>query len=295
MFIMEDGLNPKEDKISFSVPIRELMGIDKVTMRFSTSENPENDRNFVFFTLPELSSSDITVKSEGKDPKQKTVVKIAIGDDFRFKTIIGSEEGISYDLIESLWFNSDSNFGSSDSLAAEVLEKGKNPGLGVRTLHSRGITGRGINVGIIDQNIAGSHPEYIGRIKAYMDVGCNQSSDSGSMHGPAVLSLLAGKEIGTAPEANVYFAAAPSWTGDSKFQSQALEWIIEENRKLADDEKIRVVSVSAAPSGEGAPFTKNHDDWDNSVKKAEAEGILVLDCTTDHGFIGGGYYNPEKP
>ena len=110
------------------------------------------------------------------------------------------------------------------------------------------------------------------------------------MHGPAVASLLVGETCGTAPGAKVYYAAAPSWTKDTAYQARALEWIIEQNRQLPQDRKIKVVSVSAAPSGSGSLFTKNQPMWDEACRKAEAEGMLVLDCTQHRGLIGPGFF-----
>jgi hypothetical protein len=37
-----------------------------------------------------------------------------------------------------------------------------NPGLGVRELHEEGITGKGVTVAIIDQNMILDHPEFQG-------------------------------------------------------------------------------------------------------------------------------------
>jgi subtilisin family serine protease len=176
-----------------------------------------------------------------------------------------------------------------------VLEKGKNPGLGVRSIHKRGITGKGVNVAIIDQNLCLNHPEFKGKVVQYKDVGCNQPPYSGSMHAPGVMSLLAGNTIGTAPDARVYFAAAPSWTEDAKYQANALEWIIEVNQSLPEKSKIKVVSISAAPSGKGSPFNKDNKLWDKAVEKAEKEGILVLDCTEHHGIIGPCYDDIHDP
>jgi len=163
-----------------------------------------------------------------------------------------------------------------------LLEAGRNPGLGVRKLHARGITGQGVNVAIIDQPLPQGHLEYAGKIAAYHDVGTGQTT---SMHGPAVASLLVGETLGTAPGARLYYVAAPSWTGDSAFQAQALRWIAEQNRKLPASRKIRVVSVSAAPSGKSSPFTANLEQWDQAVAEATREGILVLDCTDERGLI----------
>jgi serine protease AprX len=175
-----------------------------------------------------------------------------------------------------------------------IIEEGKNPGLGVRALHARGITGAGVTVAIIDQNLPGTgHSEYKGKVTKYYDTGTGQSDYTGSMHGPAVLSLLVGEQAGTAPGARVFFAAAPSWTGNASFYGKALRWIVDENQKLPKTGKIRVVSVSAAPSGQGSPFTKNGGDWDKAVKLAASKGILVLDCTTTHGKVGPCYYDPS--
>jgi len=83
---------------------------------------------------------------------------------------------------------------------AQVLEAGKNPGLGVRAVHARGITGAGINVAIVDQPMFTDHPEYDGKVVAYHDVG---RGNQASMHGPAVASLLVGTSCGTAPRARL--------------------------------------------------------------------------------------------
>lgn len=170
-----------------------------------------------------------------------------------------------------------------------------NPGLGIRELHAEGITGKGVNVAIIDQNMVLDHPEFQGRIVKYQDVGTNIPPGEGSMHAPAVTSLLVGNQIGTAPDARVYFAAAPSWTGDAKYQADALQWIIDENEKLPADGKIRVVSVSAAPSGQGSPFTLHNEAWDQAYQRATQAGILVLDCTVEHGITAPCYYDLDDP
>jgi len=115
------------------------------------------------------------------------------------------------------------------------------------------------------------------------------------MHGPAVTSLLVGTNCGTAPDAPVYYVAAPSWTKDSAYQAEALYWLIEQNENLPVSKKIRVVSVSAAPSGTGTPFEKHTKMWDRACKRAEEAGILVLDCTTHHGFIGACWYDANDP
>lgn len=182
-------------------------------------------------------------------------------------------------------------FEGSEDIQAQVLEAGKNPGLGVRSLHEQGITGQGVNVAIIDQKLLTDHPEYAAAIAAYYDSGTDPTWDCGSMHGPAVVSLLAGKTCGVAPGAKVYFAGNPAYS-DASYYIDSLNWIIAQNQALPEGEKIRVVSVSAAPSD-----WKNGEMWEEAVAAAQAEGILVLDCreNTDTGFVHACYYDPKNP
>lgn len=188
-------------------------------------------------------------------------------------------------VIKTLWFIQDARWWSSKDkqTAEEILNLGMNPGLGVRDLHSQGITGKGVTVAIIDQNIVLDHPEFQGKVIKYRDMGTNQPANIGSLHGPAVTSLLAGKNIGTAPDVRIYYAAAPAWLADAKYFADALDWIIAENKRLPKEDKIRVVSVSAIPSGMWSEY-KNMDAWDAAYKRATEAGILVLDCTYEHGI-----------
>ena len=206
------------------------------------------------------------------------------------------EEGeFDPDHIFTFTFNEGTVLKGSEDIQAQVMEAGKNPGLGIRAIHAQGITGKNVNVAIIDQNLLLDHPEFSGKIAAYYDTGCEQPENEGSMHAPAVTSILVGEHTGVAPDARVYFAAAPSWKGDSEYYAKGLFWIIEENRKLPGDEKIRVVSVSAAPSGDSSPFTEHLDLWDNAVAAARDEGILVLDCRvgTETGIIAPAHFDPD--
>lgn len=200
-------------------------------------------------------------------------------------------------LLRTLTYNRETLWPPANRLPAgfsplAVMEAGKNPGLGVRALHGRGITGAGVNVAIIDQPLLQDHPEYNGKIAAYHDVSTGFDS---SMHGPAVASLLVGTHCGTAPGATLFFVAAPSWTQDTAYQAAALDWIVEQNAALPADRKIRVVSVSAAPSGPNSPFTQHQELWDAARDRAEAAGIVVLDATVHRGLVGSCWYNAADP
>jgi serine protease AprX len=218
-------------------------------------------------------------------------------DEVRFRDMSKLDLSDRRGLIHTLTFNNKTVWPADDKLPAGqkpqmILKDAMNPGLGVRQLHEQGITGKGVNVAIIDQPLFLDHPEFKGKIVEYFDTGCGSES---SMHGPAVASLLVGTNCGTAPGARLYYAAAPSWLGDSAYYAKALEWIIEKNAGLSDGDKIRAVSVSAAPSGRGSPFSKNNQLWEMARSRALEEGILVLDCTTDYGFISSCWCDPNDP
>ena len=198
------------------------------------------------------------------------------------------------EAISTFWFNDRVKFDGSETLAASILEAGKNPGLGVRSLHARGITGKDVRVAIIDMPNPRLHPEYRDKFEAYFVTKDFRPQDGDvsmnvyEMHGPAVVSLLVGKESGTAPGAKLYYAATPMWTYGILYLEQALRWIIEENNKLPAVDKIRVVSVSANP---------DHPLWAEAVAEAKVAGILVLDCrdNDETGIILNGYYDLDDP
>ena len=69
-------------------------------------------------------------------------------------------------------YNTGTAFAGAEDEAAALLEACKDPGLVVRSLQARGITGRGVNVAILDQPLLTDHPEFADRIAAYYDTGC---------------------------------------------------------------------------------------------------------------------------
>ncbi|UCF17182.1 MAG: hypothetical protein JSW59_06930, partial [Phycisphaerales bacterium] len=219
-------------------------------------------------------------------------------DDVRSKDLSRADLSSRTDLIATLIFNQQTVWPEPARMPPgsdpkQILAYGMNPGLGVRVLHRQGITGKGVNVAIIDQPLLPDHPEYNGKIVAYHDTGCN--GNKSSMHGPAVASLLVGTNCGTAPDARVYYVAAPSWTADAAYEAKALDWIIQQNAKLPASKKIRIVSNSGAPSGSGSPYDKNGQMWDQACARAEANGIMVLDCTSHRGFISRCWYDTKDP
>ncbi|MDP3541730.1 MAG: S8/S53 family peptidase [Elusimicrobiota bacterium] len=236
-----------------------------------------------------------SVKPSGQIAQSTSTIKPF--DDVRGKDLSGADFSGRPDLVGTLTFNErtvwpePAAMGKNDD-PRRLMSSALNPGLGVRALHGQGITGTGVNVAIIDQPLLDDHPEFAGKLAAYRDFGCGSDS---SMHGPAVASLLVGAKCGTAPGAKVYYAAVPSWKADASYYARALDWILEQNAGLNGREKIRVVSVSAVPSGRGSPFTKDNKAWDEARGRARAQGVLVLDATEEEGIIGPCHHDPRDP
>ncbi len=227
----------------------------------------------------------------------KEIKSVKEFDDVRWKNLSKLDLSRRKRLIATLTFNQKTVWPEQAKMPPggdpnKILTDALNPGLGVRELHQQGVTGKGVNVAIIDQPVYLVHPEFAGKIVAYHDTGCE--TDESSMHGPLVTSLLVGTNCGTAPDARVYYAAAPSWKMDAAYYAKGLDWIISQNKKLPFSEKIRVVSVSAAPNQSS---WANRQMWDRACARAEADGIMVLDCTDDsrRGFIGRCWYNARVP
>lgn len=192
------------------------------------------------------------------------------------------------EILPALWFNQSTRWPAADKLPpgldpAAMLTNAMNPGLGVRELHRAGVTGQGVHVAIIDYDIQGTHPEYANNLVEIQRI---NTKGGPSMHGPAVASLLVGAHCGTAPGARLHFLVVPDGVADATHDAQALHWIIKRNEGVAPNERIRIVSVSSAPSGRAQFRFRNPELWDAAVRDAEAAGLLVIDGTEHHGFLG---------
>ncbi len=217
-------------------------------------------------------------------------------DDVRYRDMSKLDLSGMPGLIETLRFNTNSVWPQTAKMPpglrpAQLLGQAKSPGLGVRLLHQRGIKGEGVNVAIIDQAMYLDHPEFAGKVAEYHDLAGGEKS---SMHGPAVASLLVGTQCGTAPGARVYYAATRSGCHEAD-NVKALHWIIETNRTLPEGQKVRVVSVSAAPGRAGTPVETGQETWPQALAQAKSEDILVLDCTEQYGFIGPAWLDIRSP
>ena len=175
------------------------------------------------------------------------------------------------DLLERMTFDSLTVWPKPDRLPrgfepGRRIEEGKNPGLGVRSLHQEGINGSGVCIAIVDGILRRDHIEYSDRIKSY-----HVREAEGGSHAPPVCSIAVGKTCGVAPGASLHFYGV--LTGDNRRYARAVEQIVGRNRNLPSSEKVRVISISI-----GVSQKDHYDQWRAVADKAEKAGILVVTC-----------------
>jgi len=218
----------------------------------------------------------------------------------RFENLCGKDlstgdlREVSLDVLVTSTFDGKTTWPSVDNLPSgftpeTLFEGSKDPGLGIRELHEQGIAGKGIVVAIIDQKLDSTHSEYAGSLIGYAEYG-TAVNENISMHGPAVASLLVGKDCGTAPDAKLIYKATPSghhWD----IEANALRDLIAYNEGVPAKDKIRIVSCS---TGYQRRRTEPHlESWLKVLSEAKAEGIIVVDATgewIDVNFTRGGSY-----
>ena len=159
-------------------------------------------------------------------------------------------------------------------------------------LHSNGFTGKNIGIAIIDQRLNCEHPEYVDRIKHYEKVGIWPSSDKdiSDYHGSLVAGCSVGRNTGTAPDADLYYFAANNWVIQNKFLSgaekitgtplkpghrkyinQAIRRVLEINKTLPENKKIRFLSCSW-----GGADDQFADETYKLFAECEQNGIMVI-------------------
>jgi len=141
-----------------------------------------------------------------------------------------------------------------------------------------GITGKGINISIIDTGINSSHPDIAGRVIRWKDLVANQSlpyDDDG--HGTHVAGTVAGNgsggtTTGVAPEANLFGVKVLDRTG-SGYESAiitGIQWSI--------DNKADIISMSI---GTTETWTTSNCDSDDhamaiAINNAINAGVVVV-------------------
>jgi len=158
---------------------------------------------------------------------------------------------------------------------SSVMKLGKNPGLGIRSLHNSGITGRGVAIAIIDQSLLTQHEEYARQLQWYEQLGDSNGACC-SMHGPAVASIAVGRTVGVAPDADLFYVAFEPRSVAILLGGYALclRRLLEIDARLPKARKIRAISMSIGYGEE----TPGYPEFTAAVHEAEAQGIFVTWC-----------------
>lgn len=165
-----------------------------------------------------------------------------------------------------------------------VMELGRNPGLGLRELHSQGITGRGVGVAVIGPALLVEHTEYVGRLRLYEELHC--ADTAATPYGAAAASLAVGRTVGVAPEAALYYLAETHTTGrpalsgepkagqpvDLRSLARSIHRLRDTNRRLPGDRKIRVIAIPAAWEATDVAY----QELAAAVWAAEEDGMFVI-------------------
>ena len=140
----------------------------------------------------------------------------------------------------------------------EVLEKGKTIGLGIDQAHANGYTGEGVSYAIIDSGTLDANGQQHNDIhfKEYNVFQYATQNGLNHFHGRAV-SYIA-QEI--APQADCYYYA-------TQFDGDMNASVLDKNKTLPDNQKIRFVSMSMPLYG--------GEEAKEVAKELEAQGVWV--------------------
>jgi len=185
--------------------------------------------------------------------------------------------GIPVDFIANITFDEFTIWPPSQHLPTgfaptEWMETAKSPGLGIRSLHQKGITGKGVSVAVFDKPIRPTHAEFRGHMHHHRVAEPQPENDRLHFHGAACASILAGRTCGVAPEADLFYFSVPDNGQNAHNYLLAVDELILVNESLPDSRKIRLVSISDG-------FSPGSDDqalWEKLMERAEAAGLMLI-------------------
>lgn len=246
-------------------------------------------------TTKEAKVINISRHPEADDYKvmQSNIIKLPSEKNENFEFDIRSADISSDDVMsrynDLLYTTYDSKTKWPDKLPNDfnpikIMDLYKNPGLNVRELHKQHVTGKGIGIAIIDQTLLVDHVEYKDRLKFYEENELSKTLPA-QMHGAAVTSIAVGKTVGVAPEADLYYIACDFGKKNShersfKLLAQDIDRILEINKSLPRENKIRVISVSIG----WRDYEEGYDEVNAAVERAKAEGILVVSSSLEETY-----------
>ncbi|WP_269843907.1 S8 family serine peptidase [Dubosiella newyorkensis] len=145
------------------------------------------------------------------------------------------------------------------------------------------MTGKGVNIAIIDQPFDPNHIEYEGKIKEYEIY--NTYPKGISVHGPAVTSIAVGENCGVAPDANVYYIGLSykdkNGQADLKYIAETINHILEKNDHM--ENPIRAISISL-----GFMLGDNIEgiqEWYDAIERAKTIDIVWMDSPENFNRI----------
>lgn len=204
--------------------------------------------------------------------------------DLRGTDLSGAD--VSTRAADLLFADFDSNTRFPEKLPAgfdpeRIMARSADPGLGVRALHARGVTGKGVSIGIIDQPLLTTHREYASALRSYEEMHLFGKDRGAAMHGAAVASIAVGKTCGVAPGADLYYVStdffAPGHKLDFSYLAAAIDRLLAVSEGLPEGRRIRVISISRgfrkSDNGAGALL--------EAIERAKRKNVLVLTTSTD--------------
>jgi hypothetical protein len=224
-----------------------------------------------------------------QDVKQiNDVRELKLFDDVREKDLSRLDFTGKSDLLFTLTFDTNTKWPGKSKMPADfdpvkLMESGKDPGLGIRRLQGEGFTGNGVAIAYIDQHLLLDHQAYK-NVKLHNYEIQKDKYLNPSMHGPAVLSLLAGKTQGIVPDAEVYFFGHNGMEDDNEYEARAFEKIIEINKQLPINKKIKIIGMShSADDRLNKEYAKHLRAAEDKARKS---GIIVIDTNCNMATCG---------
>lgn len=169
----------------------------------------------------------------------------------------------------------------------KIMKNGKDPGLNLKKLHKKGITGKGVGIAIIDSALLVNHNEYKNRLRVYEEIHC--LDENANMHGSAVASIAVGQTSGVAPQANLYYIAetpgvyqGEEFIMDYSYVAQSIDRILEINDTLPQNKKIRVIAIALGWSSK----EKGYEEVIKAVERAKNNGIFVVTSSLAETYYG---------